>query len=523
MLCFSERKTGWLYDRISTAYMRAKAIMIQGTSSSSGKSLITAALCRIFHQDGYKVAPFKAQNMSNNSFVTRDGLEMGRAQVVQAYAAGLEPDVRMNPVLLKPSSNSEAQVVLKGKPAFNMNAEKWHETRKRLRCIIRECYESLASEYEVILIEGAGSPAEINLKKDDLVNMGMAKMADAPVIIVGDIDRGGVFASLVGTMQLLDSDERMRVKGFIINKFRGNTDLLKPGLDQLEKLTGLPVIGIIPWIDHSIDDEDCVTDIFSRKHNNHYDIDICIIRLPHISNFTDFIPFKAIPGVRIRWCCQAGEIGSPDMLILPGTKSTIADLKVLKNSGVADKIVDYAGNNGNILGICGGFQMLGEKIDDPCHVESDLSTIDGLKLLDMFTIFHTEKYTKQTRILFHGSARAFNKLNGVFVDGYEIHMGESVFKNPIPFTSAIDSSGNTRLTGITDKTGRIAGTYCHGIFDSKVVTECVVNSLRSDKWLPRLSSELFDRRQILEKDICRIADICRENLDMNMIRCILSL
>jgi len=496
----------------------AKSIMIQGTASSSGKSLITAALCRIFHQDGHKVAPFKAQNMSNNSFVTREGLEMGRAQVVQAYAAGLEPDVRMNPVLLKPSGDTGAQVVLNGKAAFAMNANEWHETRNQLRCTIRQCYESMASEYEIIVIEGAGSPAEINLKKNDIVNMGMAKMADAPVIIVGDIDRGGVFASLVGTMQLLDSDERARVKGFIINKFRGDVGLLKPGLDELEKITGVPVLGVVPWISHSIDDEDSVAQRLSCKNYSPAEIDICIIRLPHISNFTDFIPLESVPGVQVRWCSKAAEIGSPDMLILPGTKATIADLKAIKYAGIADSITAYAHTGGTVLGICGGFQMLGNIIRDPYHAESDCDCETGLQLLDMSTVFHDNKRTTQAIVTILGnSAWPFRELSGVQVKGYEIHMGQSEFEDCVPFTVATDALGTETTIGIADLTGRIFGTYCHGLFDTKAVVSGVVTALRKAKGLPDIPLDLIDRQQSLDNDLSRLAGICRTQLDMNKI------
>lgn len=492
--------------------------MIQGTASSSGKSLITAALCRIFYQDGKKITPFKAQNMSNNSFVTRDGLEMGRAQVVQAYAAGLEPDVRMNPVLLKPSGDTGSQVVLNGKSAFTMNAKEWHETRNQLRCTIRQCYESLASEYEIIIIEGAGSPAEINLKKNDIVNMGMAKMADAPVVIVGDIDRGGVFASLVGTMQLLDSDERARVKGFIINKFRGDVGLLKPGLDELEKLTGVPVLGVVPWINHSIDDEDSVAQRLNCKKYAPAEIDICIIRLPHISNFTDFIPLESVPGVQVRWCSKAAEIGSPDMLILPGTKATIADLKALRDAGIADSITTYARTGGTVLGICGGFQMLGNVIGDPHHTESVCDCEAGLQLLDMSTVFHDNKRTTQAIVTIQGnSAWPFRELSGVQVNGYEIHMGQSEFGECVPFTIGIDAQGIKSVIGVADLTGRIFGTYCHGLFDTKAVVSGVVNSLRKAKGLPGIQFELIDRQQALDKDLNQLADICRVQLDMNKI------
>ncbi|HEX2959411.1 MAG TPA: cobyric acid synthase [Chitinispirillaceae bacterium] len=496
--------------------------MIQGTASSSGKSLITAALCRIFHQDGCRVAPFKAQNMSNNSFVTRNGLEMGRAQVVQAYAAGLEPDVRMNPVLLKPSSDAGSQVVLRGKPVFTMSARDWHQTRSQLRETIRECYDSLAAEYDLLVIEGAGSPAEINLKKNDIVNMGMAKMADAPVVIVGDIDRGGVFASLVGTMQLLDPEERARVKGFIINKFRGNVDLLKPGLDELERITGIPVLGVIPWISHAIDDEDSVTDRFAQHESSSADIDICIVRPSHISNFTDFIPLEMVPGVRVRWCIWADEIGTPDLLIIPGTKATIADLQEFKKTGIADQIVNYARNGGTVIGICGGFQMLGNDIRDPDHFENNCEQESGLQLLDMSTIFHDTKCTVQTKVNLSGkSLWLLEELKSIQIDGYEIHMGQSEFGKYLPFTTITDTSGSEKITGIADTTGRIAGTYCHGFFDSKEVVSGVVNALRIAKGLTPLSYEIFDRRHVLDNDLNRLADVCREALSMNNIRKIL--
>jgi len=501
-----------------------RSLMIQGTASSSGKSLLVAALCRILHQDGYKVGPFKAQNMSNNSFVTRDGFEMGRAQVVQAYAAGLEPDMRMNPVLLKPSSDTGSQVVLKGKPAFTMNARDWHETRDILRKTVRECYESLAAEYDILIIEGAGSPAEINLKKNDIVNMGMARMADAPVVIVGDIDRGGVFASLVGTMQLLEPDERSRVKGFIINKFRGNVDLLKPGLDQLEALTGVPVLGVVPWIHHAIDDEDGVTERFGRTDYPSADTDICIIRLPHISNFTDFIPLESVPGVRVRWCDSKEAIGSPDLLIIPGTKATIADLQALKKSGIADAIVTYAHNGGTVLGICGGFQMLGTTVADPFGAESACATEPGLCLLDMSTTFYLEKHTTQTTITIRGnSAWPFAALDGVESRGYEIHMGQSSYGDScVPFTTAADLSGNYAIIGVADRSGRIAGTYCHGLFDSKEIAGGVINALRMAKGLAPLSAELIDRRHALESDLNRLASTCREHLDMQRIMAIIN-
>jgi adenosylcobyric acid synthase len=492
--------------------------MIQGTASSSGKSLIAAAFCRIFHQCGYSVAPFKAQNMSNNSFVTAQGLEMGRAQVVQAYAAGLEPDVRMNPVLLKPSSDTDAQVILKGKSSFTMSAKDWHKTRDLLRCIIRQCFESLSSGYEIIVIEGAGSPAEINLKKNDIVNMGMAKMADAPVIIVGDIDRGGVFAALAGTMLLLDPDERARVKGFIINKFRGEMELLKSGLEQLEKITGIPVLGVVPWIDHVIDDEDGVTERFGLRKYAGSDVDICVIRLPHISNFTDILPLEAVPGVKVRWCDTKETIGSPDLLVIPGTKATIADLQAIRKNGIANVIVQYAHNGGTVIGICGGFQMLGATIADPDCIESSQRFESGLGLLDMKTVFDSDKKTIQTTTVINGSSSwLFAKLNNAEIRGYEIHMGKSMYgPTSVPFTCAVDELPEV-VTGVADISGHVLGTYLHGFFDSGIVVSGMINSIRAKKNLPPLEITIIDRQYVVNNELNRLAAVCRQCLDMHKI------
>lgn len=503
--------------------MSARPLMIQGTASTCGKSLITSALCRILNQDGFRVAPFKAQNMSNNSFVTRDGLEMGRAQVVQAIAAGIDPDVRMNPVLIKPSSDTGAQVVLNGKPAFTMDAKNWHGTRERLRTEIRNAWESIVSEYEIIILEGAGSPAEINLKKNDVVNMGMAAMADAPVILVGDIDRGGVFASLVGTMQLLNDNEQKRVKGFIINKFRGDPGLLTSGLEQLEKLTGVPVLGVVPWIDHSIDDEDGVSDRFDHTRPEQGCIDICIIRLPHISNFTDFIPLEAIPGVKIRWCDRANNFGTPDLCIIPGSKATITDLRRLKQEGIADVIINYAHSGGTILGICGGFQMLGREITDTDATESVNQREAGLGLLEMQTRFLPEKTTLQTTATLHGEASwLFSGGGKKMIAGYEIHHGESTFAPAMQtFTSSVSSDGSSRITGIASSSGRVLGSYLHGLFDSGEVTSAMVNALLRQKDLEILEDSVSDRRNTLDHELDRLAESVRNNCDMDAIRRIL--
>ncbi len=496
----------------------AKALMIQGTASSSGKSLLTSALCRIFNQDGYRVAPFKAQNMSNNSFVTCDGLEMGRAQVVQALAAGLEPDIRMNPVLLKPTSDKCSQIVLRGKAAFTMDTQHWHETRKRLRNTIKDCYTSLANEYEIIVIEGAGSPAEINLKQNDIVNMGMAEMADAPVIIVGDIDRGGVFASLVGTMHLLDDNEKPRVKGFIINKFRGKAELLNPGLKQLEEITGVPVLGVVPWLNHSIDEEDGVSDRFTHDNTSKSDIDICIINLPHISNYTDFIPLEYVPDVKVRWCNSAKKIGKPDIIIIPGTKSTIYDLRVLKKSGIAKVIIDYMMNNGIVLGVCGGFQMLGKEIEDYENTESTCLKESGLSLLDMVTLFQSSKYTSQVRFELNISNGPLEELNGKTASGYEIHMGKSHFEQgTLPFTYSIDSDKRKTVSGIIDMSGRVMGTYVHGFFDSPGIASAFINALRKRNNFSPLEVPVFERSMVLNRDINKMANVVRNAVDIEKI------
>jgi adenosylcobyric acid synthase len=491
--------------------------MIQGTASSAGKSLIVTALCRIFYRKGYKTTPFKAQNMSNNSFVTSEGHEMGRAQVVQAYAAGLQPDMRMNPVLIKPSSDTGAQVIIEGKSAFLLDASNWHESRSALKDAICHCYDSLSREYDVIVLEGAGSPAEINLKKNDIVNMGMAEIADSPVIIVGDIDKGGVFASLVGTMVLLDDHEKMRVKGFIINKFRGDRDLLKPGLDQLEKITGVPVLGVIPWIRHAIDEEDGVSERFLVKSSGISDeIDICIIQLPHISNYTDFIPLEAIPGVKVRWCDSAGQLGNPDLLIIPGTKATISDLCALRESGIADEITVFGNRGGNILGVCGGFQMLGSKILDPDHAESNIDSICGLGLLYMETVFSNEKCTVQTSALTDNTiASLFSDCRNIVLHGYEIHMGRSNYGPSSRSWIRDKSNGNS--IGIASDSGKITGTYLHGLFDSADVCICVINRLRRAKGLPELNLNLIDRHQQLNNDIDCVADIVESSLDMKRV------
>lgn len=367
----------------------AKSIMIQGTMSNAGKSLIAAGLCRIFKQDGYKVAPFKSQNMALNSYVTSEGLEMGRAQVVQAMAAGVEPSVRMNPILLKPTTDMGSQVIVQGQVVGNMRAMDYFAKKKEYIPVIRESYEQLAADHDIIVIEGAGSPAEINLKQDDIVNMGMAKIADAPVLLVGDIDRGGVFAQLIGTVMLLEPEEQDRIKGLIVNKFRGDKKILDPGITMLEERAGKPVLGVVPYADVDIEDEDSLASSLEETHIQ-AEIDVAVIRFPRISNFTDMQALSMERDVSVRYVTKPSELGEPDVILLPGTKNTIQDLLWLRESGLEAKITRLAKKGTIVFGICGGYQMLGESLMDPLQTESALGSVRGMGLLPVTTVFEEE-------------------------------------------------------------------------------------------------------------------------------------
>ncbi|MEG0392933.1 MAG: cobyric acid synthase, partial [Anaerovoracaceae bacterium] len=367
----------------------AKAIMIQGTTSNAGKSWVVAGLCRIFKQDGYKVAPFKSQNMALNSFITKDGLEMGRAQVVQAEAAGVEPSVLMNPILLKPTNDTSSQVIVNGEVWEDMSAKEYYQQKKVLVPQVKEAFDTLAAENDIIVIEGAGSPSEINLKENDIVNMYMAKLAKAPVLVVGDIDRGGVFASLVGTMVLFDQSEKDMVKGLLINKFRGDKTILEPGLDILSEKAGKPVLGVIPYLQVDIEDEDSLTERFHTKDEQAV-IDLAVIRIPRISNFTDFNVFETIKGVGVRYVDKEMDFGNPDMVFIPGTKNTMEDLLWMRQNGIEGRIKQYAAQGNPVFGICGGYQMLGEQLKDPEGVEHG-GTLDGIGLLPSVTTFEKQK------------------------------------------------------------------------------------------------------------------------------------
>lgn len=367
----------------------AKSIMIQGTTSSAGKSFLTAALCRIFAQDGYRVAPFKSQNMALNSFITEEGLEMGRAQVMQAEAAGVKPSVRMNPILLKPTGDTGSQVIVNGEVRGNMTAREYFALKRSLFSDVMDAYHALAADYDILVIEGAGSPAEINLKQDDIVNMGMAARADAPVLLCGDIDRGGVFASLYGTVALLSPEERDRIRGMIINKFRGDQSILNPGLTELERLTGKPVVGVVPYLPLELDDEDSLTERFQRPAHRGL-LDVAVIRLPRISNFTDLNPLSCVEQVSLRYVHSAGELGEPHLIILPGTKNTMEDLRWLRQCGLEAAICRHAARGGAVMGICGGYQMLGRSLRDPDGVEAG-GQMRGMGLLDAETVFLAKK------------------------------------------------------------------------------------------------------------------------------------
>ncbi len=487
----------------------AKSIMIQGTMSGVGKSLLCAALCRIFRQDGLRAAPFKSQNMALNSYVTRDGLEMGRAQVMQAQAAGTEPDVRMNPILLKPCSDTGSQVIVNGEVRGQMPAAQYFGYKTRLIPEILAAYRSLAAEYDVIVIEGAGSPAEINLKQNDIVNMGLARLVNAPVLLAGDIDRGGVFAQLVGTAVLLEPEELARVRGLIINKFRGDAEILRPGLAMLEEKTGLPVLGVVPYLQADIDDEDSLAPRLERTASRK-PLDVAVIRLPHISNFTDFAPLEAHSLMGVRYVKRSDELGRPDLLILPGTKNTTGDLLWLRQSGLEAAVLKLAEAGIPVLGICGGYQMLGRTLRDPEGTEGGGPRfLRGMGLLPTDTVFLRQK----TRARVRGEVAA-GILAGACVDGYEIHSG----------ITARDDCGEgldfCRLEGGRADgcvRGNVSGTYLHGLFDSGEAAEALAQALCRQKGLDYETASPVERTAYLDVQYDILAKDVRAALDMEAV------
>lgn len=554
-------------------------IMIQGTMSSAGKSLICAALCRIFTQDGFKTAPFKSQNMALNSFITEDGAEMGRAQVMQAEAAGVKPSVLMNPILLKPTNDVGSQVIVKGEVLGNMRARDYFAYKKKLVPTICEAFSELEKQADIIVMEGAGSPAEINLKSDDIVNMGLAKLVDAPVLLVGDIDRGGVFAQLLGTLMLLEEDEKARVKGLIINKFRGDKTILDPGVEMLEERGGVKVAGVVPYMHLSIEDEDSL----SGQLDNHDVgvIDLAVIRFPRISNFTDFNVFERLEGVSVRYVSSVQELGQPDMIFLPGSKNTMGDLRWMRQNGLEAAVKKLAAHI-PVWGICGGYQMLGRTISDPHGVENENSLreplypahceaishepdtiaverikrdgalplrgmelppretrrqshaadenslrepLRGMELIDTDTTLMPEKMRTQTRGKFENVTGIFSTLSGLEFSGYEIHMGKttvSTGEHQTPLVQLADgrTDGVQRMEKGSEEPG-VYGSYVHGIFDDGDIAVRIVQALADKKrvsWKPEAGG---DYHAFKEQQYDKLAQGLREHLDMEYVYSIL--
>ena len=537
----------------------AKAIMIQGTMSNAGKSLLAAGLCRIFRQDGYRVAPFKSQNMALNSFITEDGLEMGRAQVMQAEAAGIAPDVRMNPILLKPTTDTGSQVIVQGEVLGDMDARKYFAYKKSLMPLVLEAYNALAAEYDIIVIEGAGSPAEINLKKDDIVNMGLAKAVGAPVLLAGDIDRGGVFAQLLGTQMLLEPEEQALLKGFIINKFRGDKTILDPGIVMLEERGGVPVVGVVPFMQLDIDDEDSLAPRLTQTNRPPAGkpVEIAVIRLPHLSNFTDFNVFSRIPEADLRYVSRPEALGNPDMVILPGTKNTMADLRWLFASGMADAIDELRRRGCVIFGVCGGYQMLGREISDPDRTEEG-GRARGLGFLDTETVFSKEK--RRTRVCgrITDLPGTLQPLEGMEIEGYEIHMGRTTesrnkadvgcFHKDLSARGAFAADSNCEGSNYMDScrsdcfcriqdhrtgiespdgaaAGNIYGTYVHGVFDGPGIARRIVEILAEHKGVtmnsstenPQNNADETDYQAYKETQYDLLAETLRRHLDMKRI------
>ena len=502
---------------------RGKVLMVQGTASSVGKSTLVAALCRIFRQDGLRVAPFKAQNMSNNSYVTRDGGEIGRAQAVQAEAAGIEAAVEMNPILLKPEADDRSQVVVLGMPFRSADARTYFDMKTHLWDVVTRSLDQLRDQYDIVVIEGAGSPAEINLKQDEIVNMRVARYAQSPVLLAGDIDRGGVFASLVGTLELLDSEERACIKAFIINKFRGDMAILEPGLSWLEERTGVPVAGVIPYF-HEIyvAEEDTVALKPHGKPERPAPLDLAVVCLPHISNFDDFDALEREPEVGLRYVHTVEDLGTPDMVIVPGTKTTVADLEWLRTRGLADRIQSLSRDGAVVIGICGGYQILGTRILDPDGVESTLEEVEGLGLLPVTTVFEATKQTHRVTAQVRQARGILQEAVGLSIEGYEIHMGQSSYSEQAHPFLIQERSGKPaqQPDGAIDSSGRILGTYLHGLFDNTGFRRAVLRHLSARKGTP--SSHGPEIRQgdgdlSRDAEYEKLAGLVRGNLDMELI------
>jgi adenosylcobyric acid synthase len=502
--------------------MPAKVLMVQGSSSSVGKSLLAAALCRVFARRGVRVAPFKAQNMSNNAAVCADGAEIGRAQAVQAVAAGIEPTADMNPVLLKPEGNSRSQVVVLGTPWRNLHAGSYYRRKEELWPIVTAALDRLRSAYELVVIEGAGSPAELNLRSADIVNMALAHHAQAPVLLVGDIDRGGIFAQLLGTLWLLTPEERELVRGLVVNKFRGDATLFADGIRILEERGNLPVLGVIPYLPAlAVPEEDAVA-LDAAVPPAPAAIDIAVIRLPHIANFDDFDPLRAEADVSLRYVQSRIALGRPHAVILPGTKSTIVDLAWLRAEGFAEAICALAAQGTSIVGICGGYQMLGRVVRDPAHIESHSEEAPGLGLLPLETIFEKGKATFQVRARVLGGPGWLGMAACQEVDGYEIHMGRTNGGRPWLEVNRRNGAAAVLTDGAVSDDGRVWGCYLHGLFANSALRRHWLASLSAsskEKEWPRVGGQTG--AVLLHAALDRLADAVEASLDMGRLAVIL--
>ena len=501
--------------------MAGQVLMVQGTASHVGKSVMVSALCRIFRQDGFRVAPFKAQNMSNNSYVTADGGEIGRAQAVQADAAGVEARVEMNPVLLKPEADHISQVVVMGRPLLTAKARDYFGLKPQLWEAVHTSLDALREDFDIVIAEGAGSPAEINLKKNEIVNMRVARYADAPVLLCGDIDRGGVFAFLVGTLELLEPKERELIKGFIINKFRGDPSLLTDGITWLEERTGIPVAGLVHhYRDIHIPEEDSVAlDDTSRPAAVQPALDVAVLQLPHIANFDDFDPLARHPGVELRYVDSPAQLGRPDLVIIPGTKTTIPDLAWMTERGLTQAVKELQANGAAVIGICGGYQMLGTNVSDPDHIESSITELDGLGLMDLTTVFEGTKETHRINGKVVAATGLLAGAAGMPVSGYEIHMGRTVGQGFTP-TFLIEDRADVAVTGsgdpegALDATGSVLGTYIHGLFHNSELRGAMLQELARRKGvsLPDATAGVD-----LDREYDKLADWVRSSLDMDLV------
>ncbi len=491
----------------------AKVIMIQGTMSGAGKSFLVAGLCRIMKQDGYRVAPFKSQNMALNSFITEEGLEMGRAQVMQAEAAGIKPMVCMNPVLLKPTNHTGSQVIVNGEVLKNMSARDYFVYKKQLIPDIKKAFRKLEEYADIIVIEGAGSPAEINLRENDIVNMGMAEMVDAPVLLTGDIDRGGVFAQLLGTLMLLSEKEKRRIKGLIINKFRGDKTILDPGIVMLEEKGQVPVVGVVPYMDLALEDEDSLTERFDKKEESC--IDIAVIRYPRISNFTDFNIFEQMKEVSVRYITSVSELHHPDMVILPGSKNTMGDLKWMRQNGLEAAVKKLA-EDIPVFGICGGYQMLGEQIVDPSGVEGG-GALRGMELLPVVTKLGEAKVRCQMEGKLPELDGIFSNLSELEFAGYEIHMGKTDLSESGKEIEIRNDALHEKKIIVSGRNKNVYGTYVHGIFDKGCIATAVVQALAEKKGVLIEKGDFEDYQSFKEKQYDKLADTLREYLNMEEI------